>query len=326
MVFALTILTLNGEAKNTMNDNARYAVDLALATLRVSECIADAERDTERKTKMGLVIRRKLDELGSLNLLTDKPIGKEPWRLLAHPWERAAALTLLLDLLFTNPFAPYELQYGTSSFDEGLTAVAAIIGPTPEEVRILRGAVRDARRAHKEFPWKTFIVGSAAGALVLGVGGWVAAPLIGELIGGAAGLYGAAATSYGLALLGGGSLAIGGYGMAGGIWLIVGLTTMAGGGLGAGAIELLHRLTAALVRSEVIKLQTYYRVVVLKYQRSESDQFISGLQKRLEEFDVFIEEESRFNDLDMPHMKDLTEKRKALQTGLDWMNKQVASG
>ena len=49
-------------------------------------------------------------------------------------------------------------------------------------------------------------------------------PLIGELIGGAAGLYGAAATSYGLTLLGGRSLAIGGYGMAGGIWLIVGLT------------------------------------------------------------------------------------------------------
>jgi hypothetical protein len=121
----------------------------------------------------------------------------------------------------------------------------------------------------------------------------------------------------GLALLGGGSLAIGGYGMAGGVWLIVGLATSAGGGLGAGAIELLHRLTPALVRGEVIKLQTYYRVVVLKYQRSEADQFISGLQKRPQELDVFIEEESRFNDLDMPHIKDLTEKRKALQTGLD---------
>jgi hypothetical protein len=232
----------------------------------------------------------------------------------------------LLDLLFTNPFAPYELHYETEQFDEGLTAVGAIIGPTPEEVRILRETVRDARRAHKEFPWKKFIVGSATGALLLGIGGWVAAPIIGELLGGAAGLYGAAATSYGLALLGGGSLAIGGYGMAGGVWLIVGLTTSAGGGLGAGAVELLHCLTPASVRSEVIKLQTYYRGVVLKYQRSEADQFLRGLHKRLKELDVFIGDESRFNDLDMPHMKDLIEKRKALQTGLDWINMPVPSG
>ena len=45
-------------------------------------------------------------------------------------------------------------------------------------------------------------------------------PIIGGYIGNLAGLYGAAATSYGLAFLGGGSLAAGGFGMAGGSFIL----------------------------------------------------------------------------------------------------------
>jgi hypothetical protein len=78
--------------------------------------------------------------------------------------------------------------------------------------------------------WGTFIwVGIAAiaiGAIVFFTGG-LASPLvagpaaaIGGLIGSMMGLSGAAATSYGLALLGGGSIAAGGLGMAGGAALV----------------------------------------------------------------------------------------------------------
>ena len=59
---------------------------------------------------------------------------------------------------------------------------------------------------------KGLVIGGAAG----GVAGVFLGPVIGGYIGKLAGLSGAAATSYGLALLGGGSLASGGLGMAGG--------------------------------------------------------------------------------------------------------------
>lgn len=92
----------------------------------------------------------------------------------------------------------------------------------------------------------------AAGAMT-GVG-LMAAPFLGGILGSAVGGYsGAAATSYGLAMLGGGSIAAGGFGMAGGAAVVA----AAGGGLGGlmGA-----RLTNAYIREDdsfsVEKLKT----------------------------------------------------------------------
>lgn len=82
----------------------------------------------------------------------------------------------------------------------------------------------------------------AAGAMT-GVG-WVAAPLIGGFIGTTVGGYtGAAATSYGLALLAGGSVAAVGLGMAGGTAVVAAVGGSLGGVLGAG-------LTSAYVRQD----------------------------------------------------------------------------
>lgn len=69
------------------------------------------------------------------------------------------------------------------------------------------------------------------GAAIVTPGAFVAAPVIGGVIGGSfigGGLSGAAAVSHGLALLGGGSLAAGGFGMAGGTAVVA----VAGAALG----------------------------------------------------------------------------------------------
>lgn len=71
-------------------------------------------------------------------------------------------------------------------------------------------------------------IGSVAGAAILVPAAIVAAPAIGGAIGVYTGLSGAAATSHGLAILGGGSLAAGGFGMAGGTMVV------AAGGAGLG--------------------------------------------------------------------------------------------
>lgn len=93
---------------------------------------------------------------------------------------------------------------------------------------------------------------AAAGVAMTGVG-FFAAPLIGGLVGTTASalgtvsttLYGAAATSHGLALLGGGAVTAGswGFGMAGGTVVVTVLSGAAGTGLGA-------RLTSAYVSQD----------------------------------------------------------------------------
>ena len=83
------------------------------------------------------------------------------------------------------------------------------------------------------------LVGAGATALAVGVtGGLAAAPAIGGAIGAAVGSYsGAAATSYGLALLGGGSLATGGFGMAGGTVVVAAVGGALGGTMGASVMN-----------------------------------------------------------------------------------------
>ena len=69
--------------------------------------------------------------------------------------------------------------------------------------------------ARRKVNWARVGLIAAGGAALGALAGPFAAPYIGTAIGGAMGLSGAAATSAGLALLGGGSLAVGGIGMAG---------------------------------------------------------------------------------------------------------------
>lgn len=69
---------------------------------------------------------------------------------------------------------------------------------------------------------------------VVGSGGLLAAPAIGGAIGTLVGGYsGAAAMSYGLAMLGGGSVAAGGLGMVGGTYVVAAAGAALGGALGA---------------------------------------------------------------------------------------------
>jgi hypothetical protein len=85
---------------------------------------------------------------------------------------------------------------------------------------------------------KTLVIGGAVvvgAACFLGLG-LVAAPAVGTWVGSTfLGWSGCAATSSGLAALGGGSLATGGLGMAGGTAVVV-TTSAATGGVGSGLI------------------------------------------------------------------------------------------
>ncbi len=83
-------------------------------------------------------------------------------------------------------------------------------------------------------------VGTVVAGAVVGPAAYFAAPLIGGALGASAlggGLSGAAATSHGLAMLGGGSLAAGGAGMAGGVIVVTATGASLGGSLGLSVVN-----------------------------------------------------------------------------------------
>lgn len=118
----------------------------------------------------------------------------------------------------------------------------------------------------------TKVVGTALAAVPLLAGAaFVAAPAIGGLVGSMIGGYsGAAATSYGLALLGGGSIASGGLGMAGGTVVITALGGALGGAMGASVANEYVREDKSF-HIELLKGGTGIPVVVCSGFLSQSD-------------------------------------------------------
>ncbi len=144
--------------------------------------------------------------------------------------------------------------------------------------------------AHKLFgkDWdiaKGFLIGGAIG----GAASIPLGPVIGGYIGKLAGFSGAAASSYGLALLGGGSLAAGGFGMAGGSAVL---------GLGFGISNGVRRGVKNASIDELNALQGQRHLPMLlaigRSQRENGDGIIPALIRktvsgRLKEFDQRLE-------------------------------------
>ena len=127
-------------------------------------------------------------------------------------------------------------------------------------------------KALKEIPpskyWKVVTV-AVTSAILLAVTAGYAAPLIGHLIGSALiGFHGAAATTAGLALLGGGALAAGGFGMAGGTLLIIGGGAALGIGTGYTMVNLFEKSPDLTLR-ELAKLEAVLKVLLRHLDNSK---------------------------------------------------------
>lgn len=116
----------------------------------------------------------------------------------------------------------------------------------------------------REIPYLTPVLGAAA----LGTAALTAAPVIGGAIGTlVTGLHGAAATSAGLALMGGGSLATGGFGMVGGTAAISTLGLFSGLGIGAKVNDkgvLIFSFNPEIALDECIKIEILVKDVILR--------------------------------------------------------------
>ena len=103
-------------------------------------------------------------------------------------------------------------------------------------------------------------------------------------MGGTLGLSGAAATSAGLATLGGGSIAAGGFGMAGGTALLAGVGALGGGSLAAVGARV-SGWSAAAVVADAVKLDVITRLLILdaEHDDEKARRVVERLQARLDD-------------------------------------------
>jgi outer membrane murein-binding lipoprotein Lpp len=203
-----------------------------------------------------------------------------------HVTQRSRALQLMIELTAFQPWAE-QATWVPRARRDALGAVASYLPA-------LRAGDRDAVQAefaavsravaHRNVRWGRLAAASAAG-LVLGIATMgAAAPLIGAAVGGALGMSGAAATSAGLAFLGGGSLAAGGFGMAGGTALLAGAGALGGAGAAAAGSRWTG-WSAGQVVIDAIKLDVVARLVILDAEGDDEKarRVVEGLQARLDE-------------------------------------------
>lgn len=297
------------------------AFALLASQFLLADFVTSREQDEARWEKMERVLDRQrlaLDEIG---------IGEEgaPGVLatLGESAVAADAIAFLVDLYFLDPFAPYTLKTDKTTRTAALRRVALLVDGDDEIVDRIDETRRSALAAHtKRSLGKVGLIGIGA-AVALGVAGFLAAPLVGAALGGAAGLGGAAAVGHGLALLGGGALAAGGAGMAGGMWLVAGVGAAAGL-LAAGGGTALYELGSATARGELVKLQITFKLGILDANRdmAKAQQVIANLVDQADATRTVLEEERELNDENAQRVKDLESTLTDIEEAIGWMERE----
>lgn len=309
---------------------SNYTVLMGLGTWVLAEtCRQREERDTRREKK-ARVVGRKWKMLTEAFPKDAAELRRDRRTVCEYidsrfRWNDARRREYLVDLTFTDPFAPWQLKTGADDVRAGVEMITAHLGVDDsflDEVESIRKA---ATRAHRSLDVRKVALYGLGGAAVLGTGGFLAAPAIGAMLGGVAGLSGAAATSAGLAALGGGSLAAGGFGMAGGIAVVTGITAAGGAAVGSGS-QLLMQLGARATRAELIKLQTNYRAVLLhdELHLEKAKRVSEGLHARLVEVEKTLAEERKLNDKNSGRLKELEEIIDALNDASRFVSRSQA--
>jgi hypothetical protein len=308
-----------------MND--RYPCYLAIISVFLAEHIASVEKDDSRRAKMGRVIhekRRYVEEtcpsivggrgtdFDAAEVSSDQGITEE------------MARDLIIDSMFSDPVAPYSLKYDRNTIKDGLRKIAEALGITVDRVDQLYLFRGDAESAYQHVSRRNIAMWSVAGLVILAPGGWVAAPFVGMMIGSAAGLYGAATTAYGLALLGGGSLAAGGLGMAGGMWAVTGVVGITGA-VTLGATKLMLELTPAQVLDELVKVQIRFAELMNgdPEEMAKAKPIVEELVKRNVELQVALEAALEWNDPGSDTVKDIESKIEAIEDCRQWMRSEL---
>ena len=324
-------------AKTRAGDHA-YRFGLSLATLLIAEQLAENESDEERRQRKQMVItdkwallrdtfRAELDELHGYG--GTGPSVRQLTTIFAQTtagWPADQRQLLLIDLITADAFAPYELKVSAGDLREAIGHIAAGLVLSDSYSAALFAAWDDALRAYRPSRWKQVMAPGGTLTPVLATGG--PDPATASALISSAGLTNGAATTHGIALLGGGSFAVGGAGMAGGLWLVTTTTGESRGPLPGGGFGVL-RLGQTQLRSELVKLQLSYRMVVLGDGTpiASADDVRDALARIHDELRQHLEAERRLNDDDAQRIRDVESTLQAVdiaRSSVDGVEAQAA--
>jgi hypothetical protein len=183
--------------------------------------------------------------------------------------ERNKKLLILIELFFANPFRRTKHLPGNGSRKHFLKEIADRFGLPEADYGDLISAYKGALNVQMGRLTK-MLIAVAVGLVIGAAGGWILAPVVGGALGGAAGLFGAAAVAHGLALLGGGTLVSGGAGMAGGIALVTAMGAATGGLVSVTGAALFTKSGAATVKVDSMKLQMTIAKIIMGDQKDKA--------------------------------------------------------
>jgi len=313
--------------KETEKKQLEDAFVRSLSSLCLAAELAVLDTDDERKKKKEKVVDLQAKAIAGAFKdsaryveLTHK---KSRWEMLnQQKLSTTDAKALLIDLSFSNPFSPYQLEYKEKDLLKIAKQIGECVGLKSDAIEAIWKTRKEALDSHSEIAWGKIMMFAVGGAAVLATGGWMAAPALAAYLGGSAGLAGAAAVSYGLALLGGGSLALGGMGMAGGLWLVTGAGAIGGIMLGGGG-AMLVQLGSGAAKVELVKLQVSFKEITLSGQvdRAISQNAILKLLEEQNELKLKLEEEQSLNDKNSSRIKEIESILETMDKSINWMKK-----
>ena len=73
-------------------------------------------------------------------------------------WPQTDAKALVIELAFSNPFAPYELSFRDGDLTRALVNVAKLVGLDAGAVDQIRDTQQDALKAHRHINWQKIAV------------------------------------------------------------------------------------------------------------------------------------------------------------------------
>ncbi|SDG34039.1 hypothetical protein [Pseudonocardia oroxyli] len=216
-------------AQTRSDSRGTRAAAIESLLLSALDSVVDTAADETWARELAAELRRTDPEL-RVSVLADAAVS-----VAAQLEGSRRSLVVLVQLTSTLFTAGVRSRLTEAIAREATTALPGLRSSDADYVIRTFGDLRR-RLARKEIKWGRAAAVSAVGVGIGVVTMGVAAPVIGAFVGGsllAGGLTGAAATSAGLATLGGGSIAAGGFGVAGGTALLTGLGGLSGLGLGA---------------------------------------------------------------------------------------------
>lgn len=303
-----------------IRQNNKFTYIYSISSILLANNLTRRQSDKTRKGKMKRIVSKKINQYKSLFPMQSENVKNvtEMKKVCKQVDLGDKKLKLMIDLSCSAPFFPYQLNYNEKQFNDAFKEVGKVLGVNEQVLDNIIKAKEAAFKLHKPNRiFKKLMIG-LGGALFFAAGGWILGPAIGGLLGAAAGLSGAAATSFGLALLGGGSLATGGMGMAGGMWLITGVSA-AIGIVGTTATTMLTEMSTANVVQELIKLQITYDVLDANKTPKTHDKYIYGLVNQKSQLDSTLKTELTLNEEDSENIKTLKAKIEAFERTIKWM-------